>query len=88
MLAAFGASPASAGPNEEIARIENGLRPAVALADAPVATKTLAEEMKRLHVPGVSVAVIKDGRIAWAGVLAPPTKMAPAVTPQPLHRSS
>lgn len=69
LLALSGASPASAAAtpvNDEIARIENGLRPSVVLADAPVATTRLADEMARLHVPGVSVAVIRNGRIAWA----------------------
>ncbi len=69
LLALLGASPASAAAspvNDEIARIENGLRPSVVLADAPVVTRKLADEMARLHVPGVSVAVIRNGRIAWA----------------------
>lgn len=68
LLALSGASPASASASvaDEIARIENGLRPGVVLADVPVATSKLADEMQRLHVPGVSVAVIRNGRIAWA----------------------
>ena len=88
MLAAFGASHASAGTNEEIARIENGLRPVVALADAPVVTRTLAEEMKRLHVPGVSVAVVKDGKIAWARGFGVAYANGPAVTPQTLFQAA
>ena len=88
LLAAFGASPASAGSNEEIARIENGLRPAVALADAPVATKNLLDEMKRLHVPGVSVAVVKDGKIAWARGFGVAYANGPAVTPQTLFQAA
>lgn len=66
LLAVLGASPASAATPDEIARIEQGLRPSVVLASAPVATSKLADEMARLHVPGVSVAVIRNGRIAWA----------------------
>jgi CubicO group peptidase (beta-lactamase class C family) len=88
MLAVFGASPASAGTNEEIARIENGLRPAVALAGAPVATRILLDEMKRLHVPGVSVAVIKDGKIAWARGFGVAYENGPAVTAQTLFQAA
>lgn len=88
MLGVFGASPASAGTNEEIARIENGLRPVVALAGTPVATRTLAEEMKRLHVPGVSVAVIKDGKIAWARGFGVAYENGPAITAQTLFQAA
>ena len=88
VLAAFGSSSASAGTTEEIARIENGLRPAVALADAPVATRTLLDEMKRLHVPGVSVAVIRDGKIAWARGFGVAYANGPAVTPQTLFQAA
>ena len=41
-----------------IVRIEAGLRPAIALANAPAKTESLQEAMTRLKVPGVSVAVI------------------------------
>lgn len=88
LLAALGPSPASAGTNEEIARIENGLRPAVALADAPLATSTLAEEMKRLHVPGVSVAVVRDGKIAWARGFGVAHANGPAVTARTLFQAA
>ena len=57
-----------------IASIERGLRPAQALAGAPVPLSTLEGEMRRLHVPGLSIAVIDDGRLAWAkgyGVIGP-----------------
>ncbi|WP_426699870.1 serine hydrolase domain-containing protein [Rhodanobacter sp. Col0626] len=53
-------------PESPIPAIEHGLRPAVVLQGQPVSTKTLAAEMARLHVPGVSVAVIHGGGIAWA----------------------
>ena len=64
MLAAAGAY---ADDSAAIARIESGLRPEVALADVPVASLTLIDEMKRLNVPGVSVAVIKDGKVVERG---------------------
>lgn len=54
-------------PNERhIANIERGLLPTRSLAASASGAVTLADEMRRLHVPGVSVAVIHDGKIAWA----------------------
>lgn len=64
LLLAAGA-PATAATADEIARIERGLRQPVALAGQP-ATRTLADEMRRRDVPGVSIAVIRGGKIAWA----------------------
>jgi CubicO group peptidase (beta-lactamase class C family) len=54
-------------PNaRHIANIERGLLPTRSLAASASSAVMLAEEMRRLHVPGVSVAVIHDGKIAWA----------------------
>jgi CubicO group peptidase (beta-lactamase class C family) len=54
-------------PNaRHIANIERGLLPTRSLAASASGAVTLADEMRRLHVPGVSVAVIHDGKIAWA----------------------
>lgn len=50
---------------ERIARVESGLLPAVILKDQS-ATMTLAERMRYYKVPGVSVAVINEGKIEWA----------------------
>ncbi|MEX5748633.1 serine hydrolase domain-containing protein [Massilia sp. X63] len=58
--------PAQAQDADAIGRIERGLRPAVAIQGATPDTRTLAAEMERLHVPGVSIAVIRGGKIAWA----------------------
>jgi CubicO group peptidase (beta-lactamase class C family) len=49
-----------------IDNIERGLLPTRNLAALPSGIATLADEMLRLHVPGVSVAIIHDGKIAWA----------------------
>ena len=54
-----------AAADERIARIENGLREPVAVRGAPARTMRLADRMRDLHVPGVSIAVIDHGRIAW-----------------------
>ncbi|MCD2515379.1 serine hydrolase [Massilia sp. G4R7] len=72
----------------EIARIERGLRSAVGIQGAKPDTRTLDAEMRRLHVPGVSVAVIRNGKLAWAkgyGVAGP--NGAP-VTPQTLFQAA
>ena len=46
--------------------VERGLLPAVLIKGAPPATMELAERMRFYKVPGVSVAVIADGRVEWA----------------------
>jgi CubicO group peptidase (beta-lactamase class C family) len=50
---------------EAVARIENALLPPVIVIDQPLVTKTIAERMRELKVPGVSIAVFRDGRIEW-----------------------
>jgi CubicO group peptidase (beta-lactamase class C family) len=49
-----------------VARVERSLPPAVAVVGRPVPLATIGERMARYGVPGVSIAVIDDGRIAWA----------------------
>ncbi len=51
---------------ERIARVENGLRPAIAIKGRAANTSKLADRMAALKVPGVSVAVINGGTIEWA----------------------
>lgn len=55
----------SAEQEARIARIENGLLPAVVIKGQPVPAMTVAERMKHYHVPGVSVAFLDHGQIAW-----------------------
>lgn len=52
-------------PAPQAAAIEQGLRPAVVLQGRPVPTRSLAAAMEELHVPGVSVALIRAHRVAW-----------------------
>jgi CubicO group peptidase (beta-lactamase class C family) len=59
-------SPADAALDARIGRVENGLLPAAVIKGAPPAIMKLAERMEFYKVPGVSVAVINDGRIEWA----------------------
>ena len=51
---------------QRIARIEQGLLPAVMLEGAPPVKRKLADEMARLGVPGVSIALIHGGEVEWA----------------------
>jgi CubicO group peptidase (beta-lactamase class C family) len=55
---------APAKVEQRIDEIQNGVFPGVILKGAPA--RTLAERMSELHVPGVSIAVIHDGKIEWA----------------------
>lgn len=57
---------ALAETNEHIARIEHGLRLPIALQGAPAAGMDLAERMRVWRVPGVSIAVVNEGKIEWA----------------------
>ena len=88
----FAALPAFAVTNTaydaEIARVERGLRTPVALAGEPAATRTLLEEMQRLHVPGVSIALIRDGKIAWTRGYGVAYEGGPAVTPDTLFQAA
>ncbi len=49
-----------------IERIENGLLPAVVLEGAPEVSFNILERMKLYNVPGLSVAVINNGKVEWA----------------------
>jgi CubicO group peptidase (beta-lactamase class C family) len=56
----------SLAPAARAARIEADLRAPVQVRGRPVARATLAERMRELGVPAVSVAVVDGGRLAWA----------------------
>ncbi|RNF30881.1 hypothetical protein NM04_10345 [Massilia aurea] len=88
LLVAALAMPFAHADDAAIARIEAGLRPAVALANAPLKTESLQDAMTRLKVPGVSVAVIKDGKVAWSRGYGVAWIGGPAVTPDTLFQSA
>src|SRR5687768_14694257 len=61
-----GTAFAGTATEERIRRVEAGIVPQVLVhGEAPV-MPPLAARMRELHVPGVSIAVIHDGRIEWA----------------------
>jgi len=70
MIAGAGCRDGNRGLNgaveARIANVENGVLPAVVVKDGAAETFTITEMMARLEIPGVSVAVIDEGRIAWA----------------------
>jgi len=75
LLAAAAGSCAKPDEGARIARVENGLRPQV-LFEGDAAWNIL-DRMKRYNVPGVSVAVLAEGRVLWAkgyGVMDADTK--------------
>jgi CubicO group peptidase (beta-lactamase class C family) len=49
-----------------MARVLSGLRPPIAIKGQPPVRWKLTEEMAEGHVPGMSIAVIDNGQIAWA----------------------
>lgn len=51
--------------SRRIEAVTSGLRPAVSIKGSPT-KRALADEMAVLKVPGVSIAVIHDGKIDWA----------------------
>jgi CubicO group peptidase (beta-lactamase class C family) len=51
---------------QRIERVLGGLRPPIAIKGQPPVRWKLAERMADSHVPGLSIAVIDDGKIAWA----------------------
>lgn len=68
-------------------RVDQGLAPAVVLAGKPVPRRTIAGEMSRLHVPGVSVAVLHGGKIEWAKGYGVTRAGGGAVTPDTLFQA-
>jgi CubicO group peptidase (beta-lactamase class C family) len=74
--------------DRHIANVERGLRPAQAIAGSPVPVSHISDEMRRLHVPGLSIAVIDDGRLAWAKGYGVVTPGGPRVTSDTLFQAA
>jgi CubicO group peptidase (beta-lactamase class C family) len=71
---------------QRIQRIENAILPAIIVKGDP--TTKLADRMAALHVPGVSIAVIHDGKIEWARGFGVTRAGGPAVTPDTLFQAA
>ncbi|EJL25232.1 penicillin-binding protein, beta-lactamase class C [Caulobacter sp. AP07] len=61
----FGAAAAGARDDQQVARIEAGLRPKVQVVGRDYPPARLIDQMKALSVPAVSIAFVDQGRIAW-----------------------
>jgi CubicO group peptidase (beta-lactamase class C family) len=73
---------------QRIQRIQNGIPAAVLVKGDPVSTTKLADRMAALHVPGVSIAVIHDGKIEWARGFGVTRIGGPPVTPDTLFQAA
>ncbi len=63
---AFHSLSGSLPVRERILRVERGLLPPFSVQGQPLQTMNIADGMKFYQVPGVSVAVINEGKIEWA----------------------
>ncbi|MFS2137294.1 serine hydrolase domain-containing protein [Duganella sp. Dugasp56] len=72
LAAAAGSASLAAAEFDIGARIGDGLQQRVAIAGEPAATFNIQQRMQRYRVASVSVAVIRHGEIAWAGVYQQP----------------
>ncbi len=81
--------PEGAADGSPQALVESALLPAVTTRGEPVARPSLADRMAELGVPGVSVAVLVDGEIAWArGYGLADVESARPVTPNTLFQAA
>jgi CubicO group peptidase (beta-lactamase class C family) len=76
------------GQDDRIASVERGLLPAVVVQGTLPVKRKLADEMARLGVPGISVAVIRGGGIEWAKGYGVITPGGAAVTPATLFQAA
>jgi CubicO group peptidase (beta-lactamase class C family) len=73
--------------DKHIAAITTNLSPNMVKEGEPIHGKTLAETMAEDHVPAVSIAVIRHGKIAWHRSFGTLTIGGPAVTPDTLFQA-
>lgn len=72
---------------QNIQRIQNGLLPRVLIEGEPIQKTKLEDRMAELRVPGVSIAVIHNGKIEWARGFGVMEKGGPSVTPDTLFQA-
>jgi CubicO group peptidase (beta-lactamase class C family) len=65
-----------------IQNIVTNLLPPVLIKGQPTPKMTLSERMEELHIPGVSIAYIHDGKVGWARGFGVTKIGGPVVTPQ------
>jgi len=79
---------AATGTQEHIQRIQNQLLPPVLVKGESLPTNKLADRMAKLHVPGVSIAVIHAGKLEWARGFGVTRIGGPAVTPATVFQAA
>jgi CubicO group peptidase (beta-lactamase class C family) len=65
LICSTASSQAATPPEQRIAAIEAAVVPALVIKGEMQPVVTLAERMEQLKVPGISVAVLNEGRIEW-----------------------
>lgn len=70
-----------------IAAVEYRLMPPVVIEGKPIHYDQLASQMQALHVPAISVALIRDGKIQWAHGFGAERPGGPRVTPDTLFEA-
>jgi CubicO group peptidase (beta-lactamase class C family) len=78
---------ATAEIQQHIQHVESGLLPAIVIKDDANQTHTLVDRMAALHVLGVSIAVIHNGKIEWAKGFGVAAAGGPPVTPETLFQA-
>ena len=61
-----GCTPSCKSASNKRTAVETGLLPAIVFDDAPEPHWSIAERMRRYRVLGVSIAVIRGGKLAWS----------------------
>ena len=73
---------------QQIRRVENDLLPSVALKENLGRPKSIPQRMQGLGIPGISIAVIDSGKVAWTRAYGlSDTVEKTAVTPQTLFQA-
>ncbi len=73
---------------QRIQHIQNAILPPVLTKGEPPAATKLVDRMAAVHVPGVSITVIRDGKIEWARGFGVTRAGGPAVTPDTLFQAA
>ncbi len=73
---------------EQVREVETGLMRKVHVQGEPVQKWTIAERLQHHHVPGVSVAAVSSGSLAWAKGFGVATTDGAAVTPETLFQAA
>ena len=87
-IPASAADSSGAAIGEHIQHIRGALLPAVVINGKRERATTLADRMASLHVPGVSIAVIHNGKLEWARGFGVSKIGGPAVTPYTLFQAA